>query len=117
MHDSYPSERRLRTPRKHPRRPHRRKTLGMETTHAFPRIRVAGPEGWVDESVISFVAPAKNGLAANVVITSAELDSDDWKAEVDRDLRELKKQARGYRRVEDNEISHLGDPARRVEHA
>lgn len=92
----------------------------METTpatHAFPRVRLAVPEGWVDESVITFVAPAKNGLAANVVITSSELAGDEWRTEVDRELRELKKQARGYRRIDDSERSHFGDPARCVEHA
>lgn len=86
----------------------------MEVTRVFPRFSLNVPADWVDESVVTFVGPVKDGLAANVVITAVPV-AGDWRQVVDRELADLVKQARRYRRVYDAELEHHGAPARRVE--
>lgn len=73
------------------------------------------PADWADHSVISFVAPDEDGLAANVVITTAACDGA-WRADVDRELMALRRQAKSYRLLADRELEHHGDPARLIEH-
>lgn len=87
----------------------------MEATHVFPRLRITVPADWSDESVISFVAPAANGLAANVVVTSVP-SAGDFEAEVERELLELKKRAKKYRLLASTRLEHHGLRAHRVEH-
>jgi hypothetical protein len=87
----------------------------MEATHVFPRLRITLPDDWSDESVITFVAPAANGLAANVVITSAPRETAFY-ADVDRELTELKKRAKKYRLVSAESFEHHGRAAKKVEH-
>jgi hypothetical protein len=88
----------------------------MDVSYSYPRVQITVPAEWTDDSIITLVGPERDGFAANVVITRVPTEADGWRAQVERELKELKRRAKAYKAIRDELMPHSGVEARRVEH-
>jgi hypothetical protein len=86
-------------------------------THRYNALRFEAPEGWIEQSVITFLGPQAAGFRANLMLLRQHAGGLPLEAYVDRQVAALEAQAGAYEAHRRDPLHVDGRPAVLLEHS